>query len=243
MCVNKVLQNILTLRKIVKKLHVLSFCPKSSFSISFWCSGFLLPRDNWSFLRLHPSGHRRKLLWYIRTFHRAYIKCLACPEQWEHKGLFLSSWLQSSEGDGEVASAVVTHSHHSFSGRKSGLQSKHMGCQLPNCAESCLELVTTGLSLEGKTSGLRTKMAHAHVHNRRDEKGNGHRVYDPLPRRVLSKPGREGEPRAWILAWESAVHTPQTGQMPRPDFRHPDIPVGHLCFWGCPAMLYPHRLR
>ncbi|MXQ84655.1 hypothetical protein E5288_WYG016671 [Bos mutus] len=31
--------------------------------------------------------------------------------------------------------------------------------------------------------------------------------------------------------------------MPRPDFRHPDIPVGHLCFWGCPAMLYPHRLR
>ena len=91
-----------------------------------------------------------------------------------------------------------------------------MGCQLPNCAESCLELVTTGLSLEGKTSGLRTKMAHAHVHNRRDEKGDDHRVYDPLPRGVLSKPGREGMPRAWILAWESVVHTLQTDQMPRP---------------------------
>ncbi|KAI4538647.1 hypothetical protein MG293_010914 [Ovis ammon polii] len=57
-----------------------------------------------------------------------------------------------------------------------------MGRQLPNCAESCLESVTTGLSLEGKPSGLRTKTAHAHAHNRRDEKGDGHRVYDPLPR-------------------------------------------------------------
>ena len=53
---------------------------------------------------------------------------------------------------------------------------KHMGRQLPNCAESCLELVTTGLSLEGKISGLKTKMAHAHVHNHRDEKGDGHGV-------------------------------------------------------------------
>lgn len=54
-------------------------------------------------------------------------------------------------------------------------------------------------------------------------------------KRVLSKPGREGKPRAWILAWD---------QMPRPDFTHPDIPVGHLSFWRYPSlsMQYPHRL-
>lgn len=130
MCVNKVLQNIPTLSKIVKKLHVLSFCPKSSFSISFWCSGFLLQRDNWSFLRLHPSGHRRKLLWYSRTLPGAYFKCLTCPKQWEHKGLLLSSWLQSSEGDGKVPSAVVTHSHQSSDRRKSGLQYEAHGASV-----------------------------------------------------------------------------------------------------------------